>query len=350
MYEAHGTGVMGVIGAKTNNTIGVAGISGGDGQSAGVTIIPVRICSNDHPTPGVYDHLLAPAIRYAVDVGARIINISYAVFKDSPQSIYAAIDSAIDYAVQNNVVLIAASGNQGPTVLYPASHPDVIAVGAVAKDTLKYASSCYGDGLNVVAPGVEIWSTTKNHEYGIFDKTSFSTPIVSGIAALMLSVNPNLENIQIKNIIETTARKVRSGFWEDEPYYEYDIYPKYPNGLWCPALGYGLVDAYAAVLKAKGSIDSIHEWGNLSENITIYPNPTTGELKIETDMRYEIMRCEICDMYGRTVSYNQVSSLILNSIQDQNLKSIDISHLHSGIYFVKISTDAGEVVKKIVKQ
>jgi hypothetical protein len=81
------------------------------------------------------------------------------------------------------------------------------------------------------------------------------------------------------------------------------------------------------------------------EGVRAYPNPTTGELTIETDMRYEIMRCEICDMYGRSVSCDQISNL-----KTKNLISINISHLHTGIYFVKISTEQGVVMRKIVKR
>jgi hypothetical protein len=83
-----------------------------------------------------------------------------------------------------------------------------------------------------------------------------------------------------------------------------------------------------------------------NEQLTIYPNPTMGELTIDMgDIGCEIMRYEICDIYGRSLSYNQVSNL-----KSQNLKSINISHLPAGIYFLKVHTDKGMIVSKIVKE
>jgi len=196
------------------------------------------------------------------------------------------IDAAITYAVQNNVVLVAASGNynQG-RVLYPASHPEVIAVGSIDKDTLRYKNSCYGWELDVVAPGVDIWSTgvsienhgtTVVHGYDSFEGTSFAAPLVSGIASLILSVNQNLTRVEVRNIINNTAKKVR----KDE--YEYNLFPDRPNWFW--EVGYGLVDAHAAVLAV---MDSLKYSDSSFEYINIYPNPTTGELRV-TSIEYQV--------------------------------------------------------------
>jgi hypothetical protein len=82
-----------------------------------------------------------------------------------------------------------------------------------------------------------------------------------------------------------------------------------------------------------------------SYELRVYPNPTTGELTIDMgSMGYEIMRCEICDIYGRIVSYNQVSNL-----KSQNLISVNISHLPTGVYFLQVATEQGILTKKVVK-
>ena len=259
--ETHGTKVAGIIGAKTNNNIGIAGITGGNIFSPGVTMIPIRVCNDHH----CFSDIVDDAIIHAVDIGANIINMSFAVARTN------AIDAALYYAFQNNVVLIAASGNNDkptPSIFFPASHQNVIAVGSIGQDTLRFVTSCYGPELNVVAPGVDIFSTTPyygHNKYAYDTGTSFAAPQVSGIAALLFSVNPNLTNLEVKSIIESTARKVR------ENIYSYDYDQEYPNGLWNQYMGYGLVDAYAAVLKAQcydANSGTQVVTGNITQNTT----------------------------------------------------------------------------------
>ena len=128
--DNHGTRVAGIIGAKTHNSRGIAGITGGN-NSSGVTIIPMRV-GNDTVHFAVVDD----AIIDAVDKGARVINMSFG----GPSS--TALDAAIAYAVNKDVVLVSSSGNEGvSTVNYPASHPDVIAVGATDQNNYRWSNS-----------------------------------------------------------------------------------------------------------------------------------------------------------------------------------------------------------------
>ncbi|MDR0438107.1 MAG: S8 family peptidase [Bacteroidales bacterium] len=252
----HGTQVAGVIGAKTNNSKRVAGISGGNGSSSGVTMISMGMGAG-----GVDASALGNAIIHAVDSGAKIINMSLSVAKTD------AIESAIAYATRNNVLIVAASANHSSsTVRYPASHDDVIAVGATSKNDRRASYSNYGSALNVVAPGDSIYTTSfrfekwtnpdgsliyiDSSEYA--HHTSLATPIVSGIAALILSVNPNLTGQQVRDIIERTARKVNEYSYANPNGYIYATTPGRPNGTWNEQMGYGLVDAYAAVQAAQG--------------------------------------------------------------------------------------------------
>jgi subtilisin family serine protease len=232
----HGTFVAGIVSAKTNNDHGIAGIAGGKNNS-GAKLLLYCVGVNA-PISSILDD----AIIDAVDNGAKVIQLSLSV----PQS--SDIDAAIQYAINNNVVVVCAAGNNIPPlpVSYPASNTNVISVGATDQNNHKAEFSNYGNRLDVVAPGVDIFSATLNNGYTISSGTSFAAPQVSGIIALMLSVNPYLTPLQIRNIIESNAQKVGG--------YTYQITSGHPNGTWNEQMGYGLVDAYAAVQAACPAI------------------------------------------------------------------------------------------------
>ena len=226
--NGHGTRVAGIVGAKSNNSRGIAGVSGGN-NNVGITMIPfcVGIAAPD-------GSVIDDAIIDAVDRGVRIIQLSLSIGQTN------AINAAIEYAHQNNVVVVCAAGNySSSTVSYPASHPNVIAVGGTDKNNRRAPFAQYGQNLDVVAPAVGIYSTALNNNYNSEDGTSFAAPQVSGVAALILSVRPDLTGQQVRNVIEQTAQKVGG--------YSYATTSGRPNGTWNQEMGYGLVDAYAAV-------------------------------------------------------------------------------------------------------
>lgn len=230
----HGTFVSGIISAKTNNSRGIAGVSGGN-HSTGVRLLSYCIGINA-PDGSVIDD----AIIDAVDMGARVINLSIGVTSTS------AIESAIQYAINNGAVLVAAAGNESSSsVNYPASNSNVIAVGATTTSDTRASFSNYGTELDVVAPGVDIYSTTLDNDYTTDSGTSFSTPQVCGIAALLLSINGALSPSQVRNIIESTSQKVGG--------YSYTTTSGHSNGTWNNQMGYGMVDAYSAVKMAVGA-------------------------------------------------------------------------------------------------
>jgi len=280
--DQHGTLVAGVIGAKTNNSKWVAGISGGNGSSSGVTMIPISV-------DGLGGAFLAEAIIYAVDSGARIINMSLTIWDSH------AINDAIDDAIANNVLIVAASGNyRESTVRYPASHKGVIAVGAINKNDRRSNYSNYGSALNVVAPGDSIYTTwfhLGGHQTGNFvytdsslyiNGTSFATPIVSGVAALILSVNPTLKWNEVRDIIERTAQKVDG--------YDYATTPGRRNGTWHQEVGHGLVDAHAAVLAASGQIIFGSDSIICSETYMVYvPDGCSVTWSVEPDDAFTII-------------------------------------------------------------
>lgn len=222
---AHGTLVAGIIGAKTNNWTGIAGIAGGN-NSNGSKIIPYRALYASQDIAAIYD---------AVAKGAKVINMSYTNNESSDYN------QALTYAHNNGVTLVCASGNNySSQIAFPASHEHTIAVGAIDSSNDLYPSSNYGEGLDLVAPGVSIRSTARSNEdyYGFIYGTSAAAPHVSGVVALMLSVNPNLTPNEIRTILHNTTTKIIKDTYE------------YTSG-WCQFVGYGLINACGAVMSAK---------------------------------------------------------------------------------------------------
>ena len=224
----HGTMVSGILGAKSNNNIGIAGISGGN-NNAGITILPFCVGNYEPST----DYVIS-AINRAIEKGAKIMNMSFSF------PVNEGVINAINIAYNQGITIICSSGNDNTSLSFPASHPYTIAVGATNKTNQRASFSNYGNGLDLVAPGVDIKSTVLNNGYNSNGGTSFSAPQVVGVASLMLSVNPTLTPSQIRTLLWSTCKKI--------PNYTYN------SSGWNQEVGYGLLDAYAAVKVANSSI------------------------------------------------------------------------------------------------
>jgi serine protease len=221
--NGHGTMVAGIASAITNNSLGVAGAAWRGG------IIPVKVLdANGNGT----DANVADGIKWAADHGAKVINLSLGGPDDSP-----VLSAAVDYATGKNILVVAAAGNNGNSdPEYPAAYPSVVAV-AASDATGNFAwFSSYGWWVDLVAPGINITSTYKatgNHQaYAIGSGTSFAAPLVSGVALLTRFKYPTLSQAQIAAKLKSTARDFG------------------PRGI-DPALGWGRVDAHAALGGAK---------------------------------------------------------------------------------------------------
>jgi subtilisin family serine protease len=190
----HGTAVAGTVAAAGNNNIGVAGVA------YGCILLPVKVV--DSSGFAAYSALVQ-GIHYAVDHGARIINLSIA--GDSPSD---SLQSAVDYAWSNNVVVVAAAGNNSnSTPQYPAACRHVVAVSATEPDDSLATFSSYGNYISLSAPGDNIWTTMRDlaNPYGSWRGTSFSSPIVAAVAALVSAANPSLSNGQIVSLMENKS-------------------------------------------------------------------------------------------------------------------------------------------------
>lgn len=202
----HGTHVAGVIAALANNQTGIAGIA------PGVKVLNIKTLNRDGWGSAF---AVAQGITSAVDQGARIINLSLGSPEGSKP-----IELAIQYAQSKGALIIAASGNAFTKTFFPARYPGVMAVGATNQSDWLADFSNHDERINVVAPGVDILSTTPTFMtntmlqqkidsfYSVMSGTSMAAPMVSAQAALLLSRNPHLSAQDIQDIIQKTARKV----------------------------------------------------------------------------------------------------------------------------------------------
>lgn len=178
--------------------------------------------------------VLDDAIIYAVDAGAKVIQLSLECNSSN------AIASALEYAYSKNVSIVCAAGNAASSsVAYPATDPHVISVGALTENMQRASFSNYGNELDVVAPGENIMTTSLDNNYASVSGTSYAAPHVSAIIALMYSIKPTLTSNEVERIICETANKSMN--------YAFNADLNKPYGLWNEEVGYGLVDAERAI-------------------------------------------------------------------------------------------------------
>lgn len=187
----HGTAVSSIIAARRDGH-GIVGIA------PAAKVMSVRIF-DDWSAPA---RRLVRGIRWAVDHHADVVNLSL-VERNMP-----ALRSAIRYATEHGVVVVAGAGNDrqsGSPVHYPAAYPGVIAVGAVRADLALAGYSNEGGYVDVVAPGSRVLAADPFGTLSWYWGTSFATPQVSGVVALMLAANPRLTPAEVQRILRSTA-------------------------------------------------------------------------------------------------------------------------------------------------
>lgn len=183
--HGHGTFVAGIAAANTNNNIGIAGVC------QGCQILPVKVLDSEGSGSAAN---VAQGIQYAADQDAQIISMSLGFPSNCGCSLTVA--NAINYAYERGSLLIAASGNDGDKerLSYPAASPRVMSVGATDHNNQEADFSNRSSYLDIMAPGVDIFSLARGNAYDTGSGTSAAAPHVSGVAGLVLSVEPNLEN------------------------------------------------------------------------------------------------------------------------------------------------------------
>lgn len=208
----HGTHVAGIIAAQRNNQIGV------DGIADNVLIMPILATT---AAGDERDKDIANAIRYAVNNGAKVINMSFSK-RFSPDK--KVVDEAIRYAEKRNVLIVHAAGNDGEDIDIAENYHYPIAIYENGKRATNFITvgwsrskfdyrlahpySDYGaKNVDIFAPGSDIFSTVPDNSYDFKSGSSMATPMVSGVAALLLSYFPTLTSAQVRDIILKSSFK-----------------------------------------------------------------------------------------------------------------------------------------------
>ncbi len=313
----HGTNVTGIIGANGNNSIGYAGVD----WNCKLMILKVL----DSTNASLFSWLIN-AVYYAVDNGAKVINMSLGTTYNS-----ITFQNAVAYAINNNVVVVACMMNDNSNTVYnPAAYPGVIAVGSTDADDTRTApffwdpssGSNYGSHISVVAPGnyiYGIWYQSNTYYGTYYGGTSQATPHVSGLAALLLAQDPSRTPAQIKSIIETTAEDQVGDLIEDTP-------------GWDQYYGYGRINAFNA-LSVTTNINSLYAQ---NKTLSVFPNPANKDFTIN---------------FPSTTKQIQIFNSVGKSLEVRNVaeqKSQNFQLEENGIYYIQITTDTQTITKKLV--
>ncbi|MBS1516882.1 MAG: S8 family peptidase [Bacteroidetes bacterium] len=252
----HGTGCAGIAGGTGNNSIGITGVA------PNCKLINIKIASPD----AITDEDAIEGLIYSWQSGCWISSNSWGGGSPSSGIDNAILDGATLGRNGKGTVYCFAAGNYNTPLIYPASNPNVISVGAVSPcnqrksivscDGETWWGSCYGTGLDLVAPGVKIFTTditgAGGYESGnytsFFNGTSSATPNVSGVCALMLSLDSNLSWTKVREYLNRSADKTGN--------YSYNSTgPLTDLGrTWNNEMGYGKANAYNAVRYVIGSM------------------------------------------------------------------------------------------------
>ncbi|MFC7062317.1 S8 family serine peptidase [Halobacillus seohaensis] len=243
--NGHGTHIAGLIAANSDDS----GISGIDHYTK---VLPVKVMGQDGR--GSMENII-DGILYAIDQGVDVINMSYGTYQKSQ-----AIEDALWQAYDQGITLVAAAGNEGTDKWsYPASYTPVISVAATGPSDYITDFSNYGSWIDITAPGTNLISTDYQGGYRSGDGTSYSAPLISGIASLIKSKHPEWQPSQVEWMLQQSAKT-----WNGSEWHSYG--------------GYGTVDGYEAlntslpnlsgdVSGVRGNAELIEPGSNKSESI-----------------------------------------------------------------------------------
>ena len=322
--HGHGTNVAGIAVASGNNSNGYAGVNWNS---------KIMVCKIlDDNNSGLYSWW-ADAIYYAVDNGAYVINLSAGGNGSST-----ILENAINYAYNNNVVIVVSTGNQNSVIQYPARYTNAFAVGSTDSDDTRSApffwsstsGSNFGPELDFVAPGNYIYglSYSSNTNFNTYwGGTSQAAPHVAGLVSLLLSVDSNLTVDQIRTILEESS--------EDQVGDSDDTIG------WDQYYGHGRINAYNALTHSTLSINDIDV---LNDNIVLYPNPTSNNNLLRVrGIDNGIHEINIYNNLGQLINKNEITV-------DNSIVSILIENLKSGLYYINIKNKLNNaiVMKKLI--
>lgn len=233
----HGTHVAGIAGAATNNGIGMASIG------HNLKLIPVKATNSATAVTHGYEGVI-----YAVAAGADVINMSWGGSGASQTA-----QNIIAHASNQGIVLVAAAGNDNvSSVFYPAGFSQVIAVASTTFGDSKSGFSNFGSWIDISAPGSAIYSTVPGNGYQVKQGTSMASPMVAGLAGLMLSLNPGLSPNDIKTCLLSSADNIDAA-----------------NPSFVGQLGAGRINALAAMNCVSGTLNWAPEANFMANQTTI---------------------------------------------------------------------------------
>lgn len=294
----HGTHCAGIASAATNNNLGIASI----GYS--VKIMAVK-CTPDTSSGGA---LLAAyeGIDYAISAGANIISMSFG----STSAPFTG-QFLMDAAHARGIVLVAAAGNAGSSVPnYPAAFNNVIGVGATDQSDHKASFSNYGSYVDVMAPGVSIYSTVAGgNSYGSLSGTSMACPLVAGLTGLILSKNGNLTPNNVEVILEAGCENINA------------LNPAYAGQM-----GAGRINAFNSLSLVPVSMSEVLPLHAFS----VAPNPSDGHFRIlMQDMQGE----------GTVRIINAIGQVVYEAKSNSSMLEISQNFEKKGLYLVEVIKD-----------
>jgi subtilisin family serine protease len=328
--NGHGTMVASIAVSDVNDLYGMAGVNGK------CKLMPVKI-SDSLGSSSLQN--AANGLKYAVDNGARVLNISLAGYTNSQ-----VIADMINYCYIKGAVICAGSGNNDSSIVcYPAKYAHVIAVGATGPSDKRAISwllsdgtvggSNYGDSLDVVAPGDSILCIMKN---GMFKRrcgTSLSTPFVTGLASLLISQNPDITPDVVTQIIESTAEDQVG-----EPAEDTKGYDKY--------YGFGRINAYKALLKGEELKTGKKPKALVNKEISKWISWSRHTRQLNVCLGKEVnssspMTIRVVDASGKVLRSVTISD-------HAESHEISLPSVSSGVYFYTIKYDNGAWSGKIL--
>ncbi len=311
-YFGHGTKVAGIVSARNDNGKGIVSV-GVNAEVMAIKVVP------DNPPHNRDDYYIAAyeGIMYAVQQGAHIINMSWGttVYSNTQKDI-------INYALSQGVILVAAAGNAGSnTYIYPAAFDGVIAVGATDNQDFKAPSSNYGPYIDVMAPGVKIYTTFagSDNAYGTETGTSMSAPIVSAFAGLLLSQFPTKAH-QIETAIKAGCDNI-----------EINNYPIRNQ------IGAGRINIHQSFELMKSGKLSAQSAASF-EALRLYPNPNKGIVFVPTETQLD--EIAVYDLNGKLVSNVPIKD------QQADLRFLSLK----GLYLIRANSSEKQYIARIVFQ
>ncbi|HKQ57653.1 MAG TPA: S8 family serine peptidase [Candidatus Eisenbacteria bacterium] len=311
----HGTNVSGIVGATTNNGVGVAGTDWN---------CRIMLAKNlDASNSGFYSWWIS-SIYYAANKGAKVLNMS-----EGGSSFSAAMQDAVNYAHGlGALVVVAMMNNNNSTPYYPAAYTNTIAVGATNDQDRRAVPFCWGGGssygahIDMCAPGDWIYSTLID-SYGYFCGTSQATPQVSAAAALVWALRPSLTNAEVRSLLLANS--------DDQV-----GLPAEDTAGWDQYHGYGRLNLYRLLTAAVVGVG--HNPLATSLEIRVAPNPARDL----ATLRYRLpsaghVEAEVFDLAGR-----RVAGIARNGAPaGDGALELDTSGLASGVYLLRTTFRAG---------